>query len=168
MIRTAIIDDSGLYRYRLGREWDPLFPKRCCFIMLNPSIADASVDDPTIRRCIGFAKAWGFGSLGVLNLFAYRSTDPKAIRLVADPVGPENDKYIAREIRDDACGLVVAAWGNGGMIHNRARAVVERFGKMMLCLGKTEVGHPRHPLYVPAKAKLVPLTAPASAGEEGS
>ena len=155
MICDAILDERGTYRYQLTRQWDTLAPRRCCFIMLNPSTADAKVDDPTIRRCIRFAKDWGFGAMVVVNLFAYRSTDPAALRLVADPVGPGNDFYIAHAI--DHTEVVVAAWGNGGMIFGRDKVVIERFGAKMQCFGRTAAGHPKHPLYVPAAANLEPL-----------
>ncbi len=157
MERTAIIDPTGRYRYRLGRVWDPLIPRLCCFVMLNPSTANAEVDDPTIRRCIGFAKSWGFGALEVVNLFAYRATDPRELKRVHGPVGPENDYHIASVISDPRCELVVAAWGNDGGRTPADRHFRENHCRDAKCLGKTKAGYPRHPLYVPSSAELVPL-----------
>jgi hypothetical protein len=89
----AVISDCQQYRYSLTRVWAENAP-RACFIMLNPSIADATINDPTIRRCIGFAIEMGCGSLEVVNLFAFRATDPKAMKQADDPIGPENDRYL--------------------------------------------------------------------------
>ena len=104
----ATCDARRRYRYRLWREWGAS-PRRVTFIMLNPSTADERVLDPTIRRCIGFAKAWGFDGVDVVNLFAWRSTDPAALARVADPIGPDNDETIAASLRQSA--LAVAACG---------------------------------------------------------
>jgi hypothetical protein len=115
MKRSAYISPCGAYRYSLSREWAP--GPACTFIMLNPSTADADIDDPTIRRCIGFAKAWGFGGLAVVNLFAFRATSPKDMQSAAEPVGPANDAAIA-----DGVGLstiAVAAWGVHGTYRGR-------------------------------------------------
>jgi hypothetical protein len=116
--------------------------------MLNPSTADDSIDDPTIRRCIGFAKSWGFGALDVLNIFAYRSTDPAVLRKITDPVGKENDRFIVETTGKRDCELVIAAWGNMGMYASRASNVVKIIPRDVMCLGKTKAGFPRHPLYV--------------------
>lgn len=153
----AVID--GEYRYLLTRRWadGPMMG----WLMLNPSTADAEKDDATIRRCIGFAKAWGFGALSVLNLFALRATDPAALLRHPDPVGPRNDEYIT-----DTIGVlleaawpnatVVAAWGSHRMAAERGRQVVRgsAWAVQLKCLGKTKSGAPRHPLYVPANATL--------------
>ena len=103
---AAAFSPDRRYRYTLRRQWDDALPY-CLFVMLNPSTADATQDDPTIRRCIGFTKAWGFGGLLVGNLFALRSTDPAALYHADDPVGPENDSCL-RTLRDEAA-LSVAA-----------------------------------------------------------
>lgn len=153
----ATIDPSNRYRYALQREWDPDAP-RVAFVMLNPSTADATQDDPTIRRCIGFARSWGYGALEVVNLFAYRTTDPEALRRVPDPVGPENDRYILRA-RHRARETLVA-WGNRGVLLGRDRAVLRLLlrGKgAVRCLGLTQAGHPRHPLYVRGDTIPVPF-----------
>jgi hypothetical protein len=143
----AIIDISSTYRYLLWRSWDQQRP-RLGFMMLNPSTADATQDDPTIRRCLGFAHAWGYGSLEVVNLFAYRSPTPKALGKVPDPVGPENDRYLL------ACTqrvqTLILAWGNHGSFHNRHLQVLSLLadGQPLYCLGLTQAGQPRHPLYL--------------------
>lgn len=150
---SAVIDPTGAYRYHLGRHWNPLFPKRCCFIMLNPSTADAELDDPTIRRCIGFAKRWGYGALDVVNLFAYRATNPQELYQVEDPVGPDNDRWIRTVTGSAGCSLVVAAWGAHRMASHRGNKIASLIDCPMVCLGRTKDGYPRHPLYVPADAE---------------
>ena len=149
---AAVFSPDARYRYTLRRQWDDAQPY-CLFVMLNPSTADATQDDPTIRRCIGFAKNWGFGGLLVGNIFALRSTDPAALYHVDDPVGPENDYYL-RMLRDEAT-LSVAAWGVHGAFGGRSKEVANQWGKALHCLGLTKDGHPRHPLYMPGKS--VPL-----------
>ncbi len=156
---SALVSPCGRYRYLLTRAWAPRQPARghVLWIMLNPSIADAEIDDPTIRRCIGFSKAWGFPSLEVVNLFAWRATDPCELRdRWRDLVGPENDDHI-RSAFDRAPRLVIAAWGNHGKIRNRALAVeglAYTAQQRLDCLGKTGSGAPRHPLYVGASNAL--------------
>jgi hypothetical protein len=158
---SAVLSPGGSYRYLLSREWDEALP-RCLFIMLNPSTADATQDDPTIRRCIGFAKAWGYGTLDVCNLFAWRATDPKALLKVADPVGPENDAHIRRAAA--GAGLVVCAWGNHGMLMLRGKAVndlLRREGIASSCLGVTGTGQPKHPLYLRGDSIAVQYGGPS-------
>ncbi len=137
------------YRYWLRRHWDPLLP-HCAFIGLNPSTADARSDDPTLRRCLNFAKDWGYGSLLMVNLFSWRATDPEELERVADPVGARTNLWL-RRARTEA-DLVVAAWGNGGHLLGRARAVEAWLGNSK-CLGVTAQGMPRHPLYRARAAK---------------
>lgn len=141
----AILSDDGVYRYLLRRWWDPTV-EAAKFIMLNPSTADASQDDPTIRRCMGFARRWGMGGLVVANLYALRSTDPRALWDHPDPVGPENDGYL-RDILASP-GPVIAAWG----AHAKPDRVAEFFDlagdRSVLALGRTKAGQPRHPLYL--------------------
>lgn len=156
MNRSAKISSCGLYRYRLDRWWAD--GARAVFIMLNPSTADAEIDDPTIRRCIGFARAWRAPGLTVVNLFAFRATDPEALRGAAAPIGPENDETIAAVAYEAADKRVVAAWGTHSFIGGRgyqARKIVKASGSMLCCLGRTKEGNPRHPLYVPAAQQLV-------------
>lgn len=157
--RSAVISECGKYRYALWREWDHLLLlPTCCFVMLNPSTADAEKDDPTIRRCVGFAKKWGFGRVVVLNLFAYRTYDPSLLRQDVNPVdtiGPENDKYLRSHTA--SAGLIVAAWGSFPVAKARAEEVKRLINCPMYCLGLTKDGSPRHPLYVPANAERVPF-----------
>lgn len=151
----AIIHDP--YRYLLWREWNPN-GRRVLFIMLNPSIADGTVDDPTLRRCIGFAQIMGFGSLAVTNLFGYRSTSPQALLTVADPVGTENDTHIVQASAQSA--TIIAAWGSHGRHLDRDRVVAELLnaqGYTLFCLGHNQNGSPKHPLYVRKDTQLQPF-----------
>src|SRR6185312_12359012 len=118
---SAYISDCGRYRYGLGREWDYPAKPALTFIMLNPSTADAEQDDPTIRRCIGFAKRDGFGALTVLNLYALRATDPRELERADDPKGPENDTMLRLHLKRG--GTFVAAWGACAFARRRARTV---------------------------------------------
>ena len=156
MLRGAVFDSTGAYRYHLWREWDHALPT-VTFVMLNPSTADADEDDPTIRRCIGFARAWGFGRLDVMNLFAYRATSPKALALEPAPAGPENVCWLRRAAE---ANHLVLAWGNDALrLHHRdSAALVEDRRKHSWCLGRTVRGQPRHPLYVPARTSPVPMS----------
>lgn len=153
---TAIISECGAYRYFLQRQALALKPERgtALFCMLNPSTADATADDPTIRRCRGFAESWRCNGFAVVNLYALRSTDPKALNTHADPVGPENDDWLRRVARE--YGDVVCAWGanaNPGR-EIEAAEIFRRAGARLFCFGTTKDGAPRHPLYIP---KLQPL-----------
>jgi len=128
--------------------------------MLNPSTADAERDDPTIRRCIGFAKRAGHGGVEILNLFAFRATAPKDLKAASDPVGPDNDRHL--EALFARHGHVLAAWGAHGTFGARAEIVLEmaaRQSVMLTCLGRTLTGQPRHPLYVRTDALLLPFAA---------
>lgn len=158
----AEVSDDERYRYTLGRLWDDRPP--VLFVGLNPSTADATSDDPTIRRCIRFARDWKAGGLLMGNLFAFRSTSPRALRDVTDPVGPDNDVRL-RDLADQA-GIVVAAWGVHGALNGRAEAVVQSgvLGSFAV-LGLTKDGHPRHPLYIRADQRpLNPLTLEPHSG----
>lgn len=147
----AVLSNCGEYRYRLSRTWDVEKPT-VAFLMLNPSTADASEDDPTIRRCLGFAKDWGYGSLVVANLFALRTPDPSNLRDHPDPVGPENDEYL-RDVCEQA-EKVVAAWGANGSFNDRALEVTQTLESDLFALDTTKDGHPVHPLFQPADAEL--------------
>ena len=153
MKRSAHISECGKYRYSLARWWDDDLPI-VAFVMLNPSTADALIDDPTIRRCIGFAKAWGCGRVEIYNLFALRSTDPKALRETFDPVGPANDD-ILRGIAA-CCVRTIAAWGSHGKLWNRGPKVAAMFGGRLEALAVNADGTPKHPLYVKGDAQPVP------------
>lgn len=150
---SALID--GDYRYWLTRTWDAA-AEPMTWIMLNPSTADAETDDPTIRRCIGFAKAWGFGSFRVVNLFALRSTDPAALRSHPDPIGPKNDEYLRDATAD--VSLTVAAWGNHGAFLGRGYAVAASIPRLHV-LNMTKEGQPAHPLYLPKTREPMPWVA---------
>ncbi|WYP26025.1 DUF1643 domain-containing protein [Alkalihalobacillus sp. FSL W8-0930] len=142
----AFLDSTGTYRYLLNRVWERDTGK-VVFVMLNPSTADGREDDPTIRRCVGFAKDWGYGGLEVVNLFALRSTDPKQLLVHTEPVGAENDAAILAAVHE--ADLVVAAWGSMENKLKRDRMVLNLLNeKEVYCLTTTRDGHPRHPLYV--------------------
>jgi hypothetical protein len=149
---SAIFDATGRYRYLLRRRWERSGP-RAAFILLNPSTADATNDDPTIRRCAGFAQSWGFASMEIVNIFAFRATDPGALRAAVDPVGPENDRHVLMSCR--RAHLRIAGWGNHGRLHARSEAVLTLLRKAggAVCLGVTKQGQPRHPLYLRKDAR---------------
>lgn len=153
MKKSADVSGDGCYRYTLDRVWDKGRPV-VMWIMLNPSIADANQDDPTIRRCVAFAKFWGYGGISVRNLFAYRTTQPAALSAlsVADAVGLENEIYLST-VGIDTRDLVVCAWGAHGELHNRGeitRNALRGMGITLHHLGLTKAGHPRHPLHLSA------------------
>lgn len=116
------------------------------FIGLNPSTADEVKDDPTIRRCVAFAKDWGYNALCMTNLFAFRATDPAVMLAAPDPVGPDNDRHLVNLSR--GAGVIVAAWGTNGAFLGRDREV-QALLPGLHCLRKTKHGHPSHPLYLP-------------------
>jgi len=147
---TADISACGRYRYSLTRVWNLDLPT-IVFIGLNPSTADATVDDPTIRRCSRFARDWRFGRLVVVNLFAYRATDPRILRSVDDPIGSRNNGAIQAHCL--SAQRIVAAWGTHGALAGRAEHVL-RFLRRPYCLGVTKSGSPRHPLYLAARTRL--------------
>lgn len=150
---TAEFSPCRTYRYALTRRWAATGPV-ATFVMLNPSTADAFTVDPTVRRCLGFARAWGCAGLTVLNAFALRSTDPKALTGHPDPVGPDNDATIRRYLIVTDGGPVIAAWGADRAVRAHQRdtvlcALVREFtGGVLQCLGTTAAGAPRHPLYM--------------------
>lgn len=157
MERSAEFDQTGIYRYRLTRLWDPHLP--CvAFVMLNPSRADAERDDPTIRRCIGFARAWGYGSLTVVNLFAYRAVTPLELFRASDPIGLENSTYLQQAAAQ--CNTIVAAWGNYGARLRQAEVILPLLPNVQ-CLGVTAAGQPRHPLYTLSVTLPIPYSLPA-------
>ena len=154
----ADISLDGIYRYRLWRTWDN--PEhRCLWMMLNPSTADADKDDPTIRKCIGFAKRWGFGAIDVVNLFAFRATDPTELLTAADPVGLENDGTTLDALR--SARRVVLAWGQHDarvrkLVAERAKQFVWR-ARDAGTLGRSQSGSPRHPLMLAYTTEFQPL-----------
>jgi hypothetical protein len=161
--RAAELSTNGLYRYSLTRAWDMDRPRPwVTFVMLNPSTADALVDDPTIRRCMRFARDWGFGGLEVVNLYAYRATDPSTIHEAADagihPVGPDNHRALDEALKRQT----VVAWGAHPMAASRVDDLLARCDDplWLWCLGMTKSGAPRHPLYVRADQPAIPWARP--------
>jgi len=159
----ADISECGQYRYRLWRDgWDGDDARSCLFVMLNPSTADATDDDPTIRKCVGFCKRWGYGMLTVVNLFSFRSTKPRGLLGLADPVGEATDVFI-REEAECACRIVFA-WGSHtevkSLLSARAFTVRRMLGghaKKTVTLGRCKDGNPRHPLMLPYNLEPAPV-----------
>ncbi|CAB4612418.1 unannotated protein [freshwater metagenome] len=145
---SATFSHDRVHRYLLTRTWASSLPT-VNFLMLNPSTADAFQLDPTNRRCVGFAQAWGYGSMVTTNIFAFRSTNPAGLRTTKDPVGPENDEAILNAAKN--ADLVIAAWGTHGELQDRGNAVrglLTEAGIELHVLRLTKAGHPGHPLYV--------------------
>ena len=149
MKTSATISPCQQYRYELRRVWDESEPL-VLFVCLNPSIANAEIEDNTSRVCINYAKRWGYGGLLIGNLFAYRSKDQSALYKVSDPVGPENDVWL-KKLQSEA-SLVVCAWSDTGVLKNRDKEVLA-FLKSPHCLVKLKSGRPGHPLYKRADIK---------------
>ena len=159
----AVFSPCGRYRWWLGRTWHPRGP-RLLFVGLNPSLANAEREDPTLRRLLTFARDWGYGGLEVLNLFARVSPSPAALRRCPDPVGRRCDAWIRRRLRRLAAGEVPAriwlGWGNGGRWRDRDAAVLALLaaeGWPASCLARTRTGQPCHPLYRPREGSLEPF-----------
>lgn len=161
--KTAAISDCGTYRYRLTRHWGT--GHAMPFVMLNPSTADAEIDDPTIRRCMSFARREGAGGIIVVNLFGYRTPSPKELWEVdgLKRHGPQNEHAIYN-VANDAIETrmpIVCAWGAGA--GDKANFTVEWLKAKqcsLVCLGTTKDGHPRHPLYVKGDQLLIPFPTP--------
>lgn len=152
----AVLSPCGTYRYTLDRVWDASLPV-AVYVMLNPSTANATEDDRTIRRCISFAKREGAGGITVINLFALRSTDPDALRAHPAPIGALNNRWICAVLCKDP-GVVIAAWGAHAFAKDRAVDVLRSIAAHNVpvkCLGTTKDGHPRHPLYLAADTPLI-------------
>jgi hypothetical protein len=157
-LRFARFSPCGRYRYWLSRLWSIDAPP-VTFVMLNSSDADASKDDPTTRRCMGFARDWGYGGVVLVNLYAWCATKPRQLWRSPDPVGPENDRWLAHAAQTAAITTapIVAAWGANAR-PERVAEVLELPGMGRLtALGFTRSGAPRHPLYVPADTPRVPF-----------
>lgn len=150
--RAASFSRCGAYRYSLTRQWNT-GDGRCVFIGLNPSTSDAHVDDPTIRRCMGFTTDWGFSEMIMVNLFAYRTPHPDLLKKTLDPEGPYNRRALRKSCQAASC--VVAAWGAHGTHMDQAERLARIWSKQpVYCFGTTQSGQPRHPLYQRADAKL--------------
>jgi hypothetical protein len=154
----AIFDVSDRYRYSLWRAWSAYHP-RIAFVLLNPSTADEHKNDPTIRRCIGFARSWNFGSMEVVNLFAFRATNYRELYNASEPIGAENNRFLMQAVKH--ASTIVLGWGTRGMLLSRDRQVISLLAgrKDVYCLGFTKNGLPRHPLYVRGDTKSVSFTA---------
>jgi len=149
---SAELDDDLIYRYALWRVWDDDRPY-VQFIGLNPSTADAVEDDPTIRKCYGFASRWGYGGFCMTNLFAFRATKPAVMKRAVDPVGPENDQWLNAVA--SFADIQVAAWGLHGRHRGRDKIVLAMFPNLQ-CIHVTKDGHPGHPLMLGYDSVLRP------------
>ena len=152
IIRNAELSADGKYRWWLRRTFED-GKGVVCFIMLNPSTADANIDDPTIRQCMGFAHRWGYRTLSVRNLFPYRAANPRKLLTACDPIGSDrgNNELAAGFTAE----LVVAAWGTWVPFERDKEAIQLSRGREMKCLGVTKNGNPRHPLYVRWDQELI-------------
>lgn len=158
-LKGAVLSEDKAYRYLLTRFWDVTLAP-VVWVMLNPSTADAEVDDPTIVRCTNYAQDWGYGGVIVLNLYAYRATDPRELLTAADPVGPNNDAYLAYifdGVRPHG-GPVVCGWGNHAKTPRVAavQALAAAHRTQLHALRTTKSGQPGHPLYLPGRLTPVP------------
>lgn len=159
---SAWLSGCQRYRYSLGRKWVDGWPPPVTFVMLNPSTADHQLDDPTIRRCVGFAKAWGYGRLKVVNLYAWRATQPRDLWRADDPVGPQNDEHLAEAayIAYEHDAPLVAAWGANAKPDRVAQVLALPHLDRLTALGVTKSGAPRHPLYLRADTVPTPWEMP--------
>lgn len=146
-MKETRFSSDRMYRYTLWREWYGGMGY-VNFIGLNPSTADETADDPTIRRCIGYAKLWGYSGLCMTNLFAFRATDPKKMMAASDAIGPENNDYLMTAAI--GADMIVAAWGAHGAWMSRGECVHKGLPTMYV-LRLTKNGHPSHPLYLPKR-----------------
>lgn len=153
-VRATTFSQSRTWRYALWRQWGAPDGPYAMFIGLNPSTADETLDDPTVRRCIRYAKEFGYDALCMTNLFAYRATYPRDMKAFINPVGPLNDEYLKNAAAH--AGLVVAAWGTHGTFLERGEKV-RRMIPNLHCLKVTKGGHPAHPLYLKADLRPVPF-----------
>jgi hypothetical protein len=160
-IGTALFSPDRRYRYLLSREWEvDNTGGVCVFIGLNPSKAGATDADPTVRRMVNFARSWGYAAMVVLNKYAYISTSPKGLREkgLSDPIGPDNDRILFKFCQAHS-STVVACWGsNPDPVNGRTENLLKKLRKKQVriyCLGYTNRGDPRHPLYLPENTTLI-------------
>lgn len=154
--KSAVFSDDMLYRYILRRKWSGGNGKVVVWIMLNPSVADHELEDNTVRRCCLYAQDWGYSGIVIVNIFAYRDTDPAKMKKYHAPIGKDNDKYILEVIEDEETGLIIGGWGQHGSHLNRNTKIKELLAhKTINCLGKTKCGNPLHPLYL--KKDTIPV-----------
>ncbi|MGR3485494.1 MAG: DUF1643 domain-containing protein [Paracoccaceae bacterium] len=154
----ACFSDCGRYRFWLKRRWD-YGRDELPIVMLNPSEAGAHADDPTIRRCVGFAAREGYGGIVVSNLFSLVATDPRDLMKAHDPVGLETVRYLRAMFEASAARPILVAWGASRIAEGRAEPLIHKFGHRMVCLGVTKNGAPRHPLYLAKDTPMVGLLA---------
>lgn len=148
LIKGAIISRNKIYRYQLWRVWDDTKPK-LLFIMLNPSTADSKYNDPTIIRCMNYAKDWGYGGIFVGNLFAFRHKDPKRLLKATDPIGRKNNKHLSKMRKKSK--KIVCAWGHSGIVKKLSNKSMEHLlniKPVLYCLELSKDGTPKHPLYL--------------------
>lgn len=154
MESSAIFSDCGRYRYFLSRRWED--GEDCVFVGLNPSTADGAKNDATVRKCIHFARSWGFAGISLVNLYARRCRYPQALATSDDPVGPVNDLWLKRMII--GAPLAIAMWGNhGARTYNediRRDILVMKLRDEWHCFGQTKLKAPKHPLYLPKETSL--------------
>lgn len=153
MKTDAIFSPCRQYRYAYYNEWDASKPK-VMFIGLNPTDMDENQSNPTLRRCINFAKDWGYGGLYVTNLFARLALTPEQLKIAQEPIGQENNDWLIKLAKE--CDLIIAAWGNDGKHLNRSAEMKQLIPKMM-CLKINQSGEPAHPLYQPKTAEPIPF-----------
>jgi len=159
LICSASLSSCRLYRYDLWRKWGDA--PYCMFVGLNPSTADEKQDDPTIRRCVGYAKRWNYGGLCMVNLFAFRATQPRDMMAAKDPIGPHNDRTL--KTLSQGAGIVIAAWGKDGNYMGRDKQVTALLPHLY-CLKQNKDGSPAHPLYLRGDARPYPLNVELSHG----
>ena len=152
--KSAVFSPCRKYRYSLTRSWNSA-EGYVLFIGLNPSIADEIIDDPTLIRCINFAKDWGYGGLIMVNLFAYMSTHPTDLKKAKLPIGKNNNKHILKNHQKSQ--LTIAAWGNDGHFLKRDKEVLKIINNPM-CLNINKSGQPAHPLYQKKDQELINFT----------
>jgi hypothetical protein len=157
----AVFSTCGRYRYLLWRQWQEIGAQDGTVLGcgLNPSTADHLILDPTMTRFIGFTRRLRYARFEMVNMYGFRSTDPRGMLAESDPVGPDNDRIIAERMAE--ASIVIVGWGAFPMAAARARQVAELAGgKPLYCLGITKDGWPRHPLYLRANAELRPWSMP--------
>lgn len=164
---SAIISECGLYRYELRRDrlCQVMVPGAVVWVMCNPSTADAQKDDPTIRKCKGFSRTWGYGRLLVVNVYALRSSDPMELLRHPRPMGDDNPVHLLRAFREAKDGILVFGWGDAlpkplrSDARDRLSSFAKNEGVTPMCLGRTKNGQPRHPLMLPYTCPLEPWLA---------
>ena len=152
LISTAEFSPCRIWRYQLKRQWQE-GDRFVSFIGLNPSTADESKNDPTVTRCVNYATEWGYDGMFMLNIFAYRATDPKDMKAFQSPIGEYNDAWLKKTVKESE--VAIACWGTHGSYMNRGKAVVSMIPDLK-CLKITKAGHPSHPLYLKKSLKPVP------------